>query len=546
MGFFGEALAQQPTPVISKTAVAPCPHGGINAIVSLAEMQPNEAIFIYNMMCTQAGLQVRPGYKQWATNTTGTGGIRTIIPVRGNNTAGSNDHLFACTSDGIWDITSTTNAPTKVVAWGTTGGNAGWCSWDHCTNAGGDVMLLLCDEVNGYYTFDTNTSTWLKVTLGGGGTQISGVDPATFTFVRLFNNFVFFVQGGTGNAWILPVGQVYGTATVFSFGNKFNHGGNLNSLWGFTYGSYFGTYLYLVGIGDAGDVIAYTGTNPFVAANWSMAGQWYVGDIPPGRRTATNYGGDLVILSSYGAINLSSLFYQKDLADPNAYMTKKIAPAIKSEIAIAQQRGWEIVSYPGQNAMLILDPNPQFANNTNQFCYNLLTNGWSVFRGVPMQCAANWHNQLYTGGADGIVYQMFAGQDNVLFGASTGNSINWGCLGAFNNLQSPGTEKFVDLIRPYYITDQQVPYNVFARYDFNITDLTLGQGLGTVPLPIPAWDTAIWDTALWGVSSVQPQVVVQGVSGSGHYVAVGLLGSSNGNTTLITFDVSYRPTKGFL
>lgn len=657
------------------------------------EMDPGEALYIYNMMCAQAGLQVRQGYKQWATNMTGAGGIRTIIPVRGNNTAGTNDRLFACTSNGIWDITSTTSSPTKVVTWPITGGLAGWCSWDHCTNLGGDIILMVCDEANGYWTFDTQTSTWTQVTQGfqgtgdvttgaiaavgsltgtattgvyagtsltgghgtgaiatitvtagnvtgvaittpgtgyqigdvlsftvtggsgtctvtsvsgtaltiqgtiagtivvggelytisggvltdtgvsivsGGGSawvlsgsvilpsgtaiaiinnssQIYGVNPALFTFVRLFNNFNFFVQGGSGNSWILPVGQVYGQASMFSFGNKFNHGGNLNSLWEFTYGSYFGTYVYLVGIGDAGDVIAYTGTNPFNSATWSMAGQWYVGDIPPGRRTATNYGGDLIILSSLGAINLSALFYQKDLADPNAYMTKKIAPAIKSEIANAQYRGWEIVPYPSQNAFLILDPNTNYANNSYQFCYNLLTNGWSVFKGVPMQCAVMWHNQLYVGdSASGIVYQMFAGQDNVLLGASTGNAINWGCLGAFNNLQSPGTEKFVDLIRPYFITDQLVPYNVFARYDFDISDLTLGQGLGTSPLPVPAWDTAIWDSALWGVGSAAPQVVVEGVSGAGHFCAAGLLGSSNGNTTFIGYEASYRPTKGFL
>lgn len=530
-----------PAQQISVSVPVPIPYKGINAIVPLSKMDPEEAIYAYNLIANSTGMQVRPGYVEWCKNMAGTGGVRTIIPVRGN--AGGNDKLFACTANGIFDCTASSSAPTQVVTFGTQTGNAGWGSWDHCTNAGGDVMLMYCDEVNGYYTYDTNTSTWTKITMGAGGTQIQNVDPTTFTFVKLFNNRVWFVQGGTGNAWYLPVGQVYGSATVFSYGNKFNHGGNLNSLWEFTYGSYFGTYVYLVGISDSGDIVAYTGSDPSSSATWSLSGQWYVGDVVPGRRCASSYGGDLTILCSYGAVNLSSLFYQKDLSDPNTYITKKIAPAIRSEILLNQIRGWEVVPWPGGNSLLILDPN---YTSTYQFCYCLATNGWTIFRNAPMQTAVVWHENLYAGTSDGRVVLFEGGQDNVLIGATSGNAVQWGALGAFSDIKLPGTQKFVDLVRPYFITDQNVPFNVFSRFDFNISDLILGSGVNPPSPQMNAWDSGIWDSTVWGASGLNPQQQVTGQSGAGRWLAAGILGASVGNTTLVAYEASVRPTKSFL
>lgn len=533
------AFARQPVKQIAKSIPVPVPHKGINAIAALAEMDPQEAIYAYNLIATQAGMQVRPGYAEWCTNMNGA--TRTIIPIRANS--GGNDKLFGCTISGIYDCTASSAAPTLLVSWPSRTGNAGYGSWDHCTNAGGDEMLLLCDEVNGYFTYDTATSTWLEISMGAGANQISGVDPATFAFVRVFNNRVWFVQAGTGNAWYLPVGQVYGAATLFSFGNKFPHGGNLNSLWIFTYGSYFGTYLYLVAISDSGDVIAYTGNDPNSATSWSQAGVWYVGDLVPGRRCASNYGGDLTILSSYGALNLSSLFYQKDLSDPNTYLTKKIAPAIKSEIALNNTRGWEIVPWPGGNSLLILDPN---YTSTYQFCYCLATNGWTVFRGPPMLTAAVWHGNLYSGTPDGRIVIFGGGQDNVPRAGGMGIAIQWGMLGAFNNLQMPGVEKFVDLVRPYFVTDTNVPYNIFTRFDFNIQDLVLGSGVGGITPSASGWDAGVWDSALWSAQTLMPQVAVIGQTGTGRWCALGILGASGGNTTVIAFEASVRATTSFL
>jgi hypothetical protein len=601
---------------IKKFAVdvpAPVPHKGINAISSLAQFDPEEAIYAYNVIADQAGMVVRPGYQEWATGLAGSGGVRTFIPVRANASGGANDKLFATTINGIYDITASVANPGLAVTFGSQVGLAGWGQWEHSTNAGGDLFAVYTDEVNGLFTYDSNTSTWVKATLaftgvanqtaasstmtvtsttsgvlkvgsvisgtgvtpgttilafisgtGGNGTyqvsntvgfasttisgqalnQTIGVDPANLVGVRLFNNRLWYVEKNTGHAWFTAPGAVTGTLTQFDYGNKFGHGGNLNSLWVFTYGSSLGTYYYLVAIGDAGDVIAFTGNDPTSSTSWSLVGQWYVGDIPPGRRPATNFGGDLTILSSYGAINVSGLFTQENLEDPNAYMSKKIAPAIRTEIANNQTRGWEMVPWAAGNSTLILDPN---YINTYQYCYNLATNGWTIFRGVPMQTAVTWQTRLYCGTPDGRVVILQGGQDNVLRDGSGGTAVQWGMLGGFTNLQKPGMDKYVDLIRAYFLGVNPAAYNIFCRFDFNVADLVLGQGVPNVPSgSTTGWDAGLWDSALWGAGGQMSQVGLTGVTGHGRWAAIGILGASNGNTTLIAYEASVRVAASFL
>lgn len=525
----------------------PAPQAGLNAIANLMEMAPTDALYIYNMICAQNGLQVRPGWQEWCTNMAGLGGVRTVISSRGVGTGGA-DFLFAVTPNGIYNCVTSSGAPTQVVTFGTQTGLAGYCEYDHFTNLAGDVCLLVCDEVNGYYTFDTATSTWLKVTLGAGGTQISGQDPATFASVRVFNNRVWFVQAGSGNAWYLPVGQIYGAVTLFQYGNRFPHGGNLNNLYIFTYGSYFGTFYYLVALGDAGDVLAYSGNDPSASASWTLSGQWYIGDLPAGRRNASGFGGDLLMLCAQGALPLSSMFFQKNVDDPTLYITAKIAPALAHDInQFGGVRGFQFVPWPSINSLIITEP-IQAGMTKKQLCYNLATKGWSVFQNLDWQCAAFWHGVLYAGTSDGRLIKMSGNMDGQLLNGTGAVAITWGCLGSFQQGKSKGTWKLLDIIKPFLLSDGNVSYQVFARYDFNISDLMLGS-VPFVSTPVAGgWDSGLWDSAIWsGTGSPTLSSNTQGASGgSGSHIAIGIIGASSGNVTHLGYNVSMRPTMGML
>jgi hypothetical protein len=534
-------------PGFAEFASVPAPVGGIDAVTSIMEMNPTDALYAYNVDFTQQGPKVRNGSQQWATAVSGTGGVRTVISVRGAGTAGAQDFLFACTASGIYDCSASTSSPTLVVTFGITSGNAGYCEYDFATNAAGDVLLMVCDEANGYYTFDCSTSTWVKVTAGAGGTQVSGVDPATFVSVRVFGAFIHFVQGGTGLSWLSSTpGAPYGAMSSLGWGNKFAHGGNLNNLYVFTYGSALGTYTYLIGIGDAGDVLAYQGINPFAAATWTLAGEWFVGDLPAGRRSCTNYGGDLAILSAYGIIQISSLFLQKDIEDPTAYLDKKIAPALAADFnLLSALRGFAFVAWPAKNSLIVTEP--LVAGVTKkQWVYNLATNAWSVYNGLDFQCGAFWHGNLYVGTSAGTLIKMIGTQDGVLLNGTGGVAINFGLLGAFQQGKHTGVNKIIDLVRAYFLTDVPLSFQTFVRYDFDVSDLALGS-VSFISTPASGgWDAGVWDMAIWaGGGTPTPQIAAQGAVGVGKWAAIGILGATKGDTTLLGYDVSMRPTAGF-
>src|SRR6187431_160979 len=200
------------SPQAAKTVPYPAPSQGINALSNLSEMSPKDAIYMYNLLATQYGLQVRKGYSEWATNV-GTGGVRTIIPYIG--TTPIHNRLFACSQEGIYNASTITSAPALVVTFPIQNTVSGYGVFFITTNLSGAKFLCYTDEANGYYVYEEATQTWTKITAGAGGNQISGVDPATFCFVMSWKNRLWFIQKDTGTAWYLLAGALFGTATKF-------------------------------------------------------------------------------------------------------------------------------------------------------------------------------------------------------------------------------------------------------------------------------------------------------------------------------------------
>lgn len=338
-----------PVPQLTKPKLV-YPPVGINQVDPLAQMDPRDAIFMYNMISYRYGTKVRQGYKQWGTNV-GVGGVKTIIPYTGTTVL--KNRLFAVATNGIYDVSISvdTPAPKFSFAGGATP-TSGQGIWQAVTTLSGFFMTY-CDEQYGYNLYTESTDTWAAVT----GAQVTGVDPATLVFVLAYKERLWFVQRNTSVAWFLGTGAIIGAATAFNFGNKFKHGGTLQALYTWTIQGSTGPQSYLVAISSSGEILIYGGDDPTDAANFSIVGSWFIGTVPVGRRIAGNVGGDLYILSISGLQPLNKVVQGNQTQIENIEVSRKVTPAIRVAMNTTLNKlGWEIKLYPSQDALMVMSP----------------------------------------------------------------------------------------------------------------------------------------------------------------------------------------------
>lgn len=527
----GSGFKNKQPPQTVKSAPVPAPQKGINAIDGMVAMDPQESIFQYNMVPSQYGVRVRTGYKEWATNI-GAVAVRTIVPYNGS--LASKDRLFACAQEGIYNITASGSVFATAIAFGSADATSGYGQWTNYTTIAGPFSLYT-DETNGYYVYDEGPGTWAKVAMGAGATQINGVDPALFVGVTIFKSRAWFIQKNTASAWYLPVGSIFGAATQFNFGNKFKHGGTLVQLINWTVDGGEGIDDYLIAISSSGDVVVYKGNDPSSATDFLQHGSWYIGVAPAGRRIAGSFGGEVYILSIYGLLPMSKLISGQLVQTDDIYLTKKIAPLIKSEIALSQiSLGWEVKLIPTEQALIIATAK-RASFPYQQFVQSLNSQGWCIYQNLPYYTGESFNSKFYFASGT-TVYSHEGDLDAVNLAGSSSTQITWSALQIFNEYGEIGLYKQTQYIRPVFLSQAPPSYAVEARYDYNINPLTLSVAPATLSAAL--WDAAVWDGALWA-GDFTPVQSVSGASGMGRAIAIGIQGTSGARTILIRYDSMY-------
>lgn len=515
----------------TKPASVPAPNNGINRVDGLAEMAPKDAIFLNNMVPSEYGTRVRSGYKAWATGV-GTGGVRTIIPFVGATS--SDDRLFACAQDGIYDITASVASPAVDFSFTTSNTTSGIGVWTNFVNDAAAYFCLYWDETNGYHVYTAATTTWAKITMGGGATQISGVDPANLVFGTIFKNRVWMIEKNTGNAWYLGTGSIYGAATQFNFGNKFSHGGTLAALYSWTVDGGEGIDDHLVAISTAGDVVVYKGSDPTTATDWFEHGLWYIGPPPKGRRIAGSFSGELYLLSSYGILPMTKLLSGTLTQLQEVMLSRKISPIVNTFMATTRtDYGWEIKLIPSENLLLVSVP-ARTGQDDTQLAYSLNTPGWGLFKDMPYYTGDTWLGDFYFSDTAGTVYTHEGHVDNADINGENGVDIQWSGLSSFSGYGNDAGYKRAQFIRPIFLADSAPSYTVEARFDYDLTEVFGTPSATTIT-------GALWDSAIWDLSTFSGEFAVvdamRGGSGLGRVVAVGLEGRSSANTVLIRYDL---------
>ncbi len=508
----------------------PAPNAGINAVDGLTGMKPDESIYQYNLVPSQYGSRVRTGYREFATNV-GTDGVKTLIPFNGSVAA--QDRLFACAQDAIYDISAGGSSFVSAINFASTGPTSGYGMWTNFTTIAGHFCLY-CDELNGYYTYTESTTTWAKIAMGGGASEVSGVDPALFANSVIFKSRVWFVEKNSARAWYLPVGAIYGAATAFNFGNKFKHGGTLVALFNWTVDGGEGIDDYLVAVSSSGDVIVYKGNDPATATDFLQHGQWYIGTVPAGRRIGGSFGGEVYLLSSYGLLPMSKLISGTLVQQNEVYLSKKITPLVNEQMVFSRTvLGWEVKLIPSEQLLLVSAPK-RVGFDHIQFVQSLNTEGWAIYQSIPYYTGEDWNGIFYVGSEDNIVYTHEGDLDNVDLTDTTYEQIEWSLLQTFHDYGAAGSFKRAQFIRPVFLAEQAPSYNVEARYDYNLAPATAPPSASLTSGAV--WDSAIWDTSVWQGDFVVVDSI-RGAAGMGRTIAIGLNGKSGTRTILVRFDL---------
>lgn len=533
-------------PQTAQSAVLPAPVSGMDARVGAGSGNLDVALLLYNLVPAEYGLQIRNGYRVWAE---GFGGaeVRTIIPYQGLDVGQADDKLFVATTDGIYDASTAGAAPTLKVAFAVQSSDSGFGVYTHYLNDNGDDMVYYADGENGLFEYDTGADTWAQatnLTADAGATTPWAI--TNINYVVSHKNRLWFCQKDSNVGWYLPVAAAEGTVKEFFFSRKFKHGGNLVGLYNWTMDGGAGRDDYLVAVSRAGDVIPYTGGNPDNADDWDATGTFYIGNVPRGAQAASEYGGNLYLLSTVGLVSMTDLLAGTDpvtIADRNS-IGYRIARLLRNDLKMFRDtNGWSIKYVPQDGAMLVTVP--RLADGTyRQYSFSITTGAWGVWRDVPLVCCQPYQGELMVGDPDGRVLRMDVTQDNVQTTGTGGAPIKFAALTAYSDMGAPGMFKRGVFVRPNWSAEIEPTYECYALYDYSLEINQQAPNPGNTTT-VSLWDTALWDFGVWATSVGQPESSLRGTAGMGRTVAIVMSGNAQTNSVLLSWDIAWN-TGGFL
>lgn len=455
----------------------------------------------------------------------------------------------------VWDYAGTSWQPTTVYATGdkvTNGGNLYTCSVGGTSDGSGGPTGTGTGTsvVDGTVTWDyvaphVARSTYIGMSLADETAGFNGT-AANFAAVMAWKNRVWLVEKDATRAWYLATNAVYGTATSFDFGSKMRAGGPLANLYDWSYDAGGGLDSKLVGISTAGDVVIYQGTDPNSASTFGLYGAWSVGGVPYGRRIATDYGGELLVVSLLGVVPLSKLIVGQPVVagDRSSYATDKISNDFNRLASTYQtNQGWSIGLHPQDNALIVLVPTVSGTAAT-PYAMSFGKRSWSVYRDLPILSMAVWNGTTYFGTPDGRVCQSFGYIDGVtLADPDSFSPIAWSLLTAYRNGGTP-KQKRVQWVKVSVEAQEPTPaINAEAKYNLDLSEASAPSGVG-IGGP-GTWDNSVWDADVWGGDYVAYQPII-GTTGMGAEVAIAVCGVATSRTSFVGVDVNFDVAEGVL
>jgi hypothetical protein len=501
---------QPPAAVPAQSFTFPAPVRGWILNENLATAQPAGARILDNWLCTPTGVRVRGGSVKHATLT---GPVTSIFAYNSTTSA-----FFATTADGIFNITTPADPDTPLTAT-VSGQTSGEYSTAQFGTAGGNFLYAVngADDAQLY-----DGATWTAID-GVSTPAITGVTTADLSHVWSYANRLFFVEGGTLNAWYLQVDSIGGAATSFSLAGTFRLGGSL--LFGATWSldSGYGLDDTCVFVSTEGEVAVYRGTNPSSASDWALQGVYRM-PKPLGKNAYTQAGGDLLIATEVGLIPITAAIQSDIAAIESKAVSFQIARYWQDQ-ARSISMGWEIVKTPRRGVMFISQPDTSGVTKTC-LAVNLLTGAWSRCTGWDTRCLGYYEGNGYFGSADSCVYIMDVS------GSDAGETYTAVVLGQHDQMGAYGVQKTIRQMRAVFQAGSPIQPQLSALPNFR-------EDVSAPPASVEnyttdAWDSGMWDVAVWDSNDI--------VSNEANWTAAGVTGSVLAPELQLTFGVTPSPS----
>jgi hypothetical protein len=505
----------------------PAPNRGIIQNENESYMAPGGAIICDNWAPTMKGLKLRGGCTRWCVLPETTPVISAFQYASGNN-----QRMFAGNATKLYDVT--TNTPVLVKS-GQTSGN--YCA-SQLANQGGDFMIVVNDAGNPPLRYDGTSWEVLipgyvppagkpsTITGPAGSTVVNG---GNLTYAWKYRNRWFFIEGGSMNAWYLPLNAAGGLLSMIPLSGAATKGGKL--LFGATWSIDAGDGIddKCVFVTDLGELLIFTGSDPSAAANWRQEGRYEV-STPLGMNAHLNIGGDMLIATVDGIVPISGAITKDRTELELAAITRQIKPMWRDEVNAKRAWSWTMFKWDEVGQIFVTWPG---GNPGNRYCavVNAATGAWCRYLGIDATCFVRLRGDMFFGTQGGIVMQADrTGYDD---GAPYVATV----VGGWEMFQSPPNTVTWRQARATFTASNRDPFQpqLSATTDYVIT-IPPPPAPGADPGPADVWDQGLWDHAKWD----QPGLGKPPVRNTG-WVSIGMTGFSHAPIVQVTVAQTAKP-----
>lgn len=370
-----------------KSLSLPAPYGGINLRSDITALQPNEARVLENFFPGSGQVTLRPGRTSHATGM-GSGEVKTLVAFVGYSAskllAGANGKIFDCTSAGA--------ATQKATGF----------AEDRWQTALYSDRLFFVNGTDTPQVYDGST-------VGSIAWAGSGLTNTNLINIAQVRNRLWFCEKDKAHVWYGAVGQITAVSNLTKFQlDQIAGGGYCMAVGAWSRDAGDGADDMTVFVMSTGEIIIYQG-DP--GSTFSLIGKYKTASPPIGRQCLFNVGGELVVITTLGALPVSAAVggVAMDLARIDPW--GKVAPGIADDAVLdAANAGWHGCLHDGVVYINV----PQTPGViSKQWVLNTRNGNWATCTGWNGSSFCSFNDLLYFGGqTGGVVYSVSGSTDS--------------------------------------------------------------------------------------------------------------------------------------